>query len=132
MTASILQSLLNPPHHPYFPWDWLETYSRYPTPDMTVTYAARGKSMLNLQGVIGLLRLLTTLTSSSSPRSEINVIFLPSLSVLIRCASVGTPRTLTYLRLSSLSINLCSRSVFPATRHRKMTASTMRKIQVPA
>ena len=99
---------------------------------MRVVYAARGISVLNLQAGTVLCGLWTTLTSSSTPRTEISVASLPSLSSLIRSASVGIPRTATYLLLSSRSSHLSSSQCLQAMRTRLSAARKIRKMQVPA
>lgn len=99
---------------------------------MTVTYAARGTSTLSRQGVTVLTWFLTTLTRSSTPRSDLRTMLFASLSALMRSSSVGIPCTVTYLRLTCWSNHRCSRICFPAKSPRKMTASMMRKIHVPA
>jgi hypothetical protein len=112
---------------------WIRsTYSKYPTPAITVTYAARGKSTLSRQGVTVRIWFLTTRTRSSTPRSDLRIILCPSLCALIRSSSVGIPCTATYLRLSCRSNHRCSRTCFPAKSTRKVTAKMMRNIHVPA
>ncbi|KAL8992372.1 MAG: hypothetical protein Q9169_007148 [Polycauliona sp. 2 TL-2023] len=100
--------------------------------DEQPVYTARGKSTLNLKGVIGRRVLLTTLTGSSTPRSLINIAVLLSGSASMRSVSVGIPRTATYLRLFSESYNRCSIKCLPAINPRKMPPRKIKKMQVPA
>ena len=109
-----------------------EAYRRYPMPAVRVVYRALGRSTVNLHGITGLLRWVTTFTLSSFPRAVTKVPYELSASASIRCASVGVPCTLIYRLANALSFHLCSSMCLPAYKPRRRAASTIRKMHVPA
>ena len=108
-----------------------KTYNKYPTPAMTTSKHARGRSCVILQGR----------TPANLPFEL--VVFFSSLSLLetlttdpvvpnLPSFSFSSTPAMMYRRLDSISCHLRSWTARSANKALKMVARPMRKIQVPA
>lgn len=107
------------------------TYRRYPTPAITVSITARIGSIDILHGRVIAPFFFTTTTSSSTPFSVKTMRALSTSDDKLSDLG-GLPATVTYRRLNSASNQAVSFHAFAASRARKITDRTMRKMQVPA